>query len=267
MITYKETLITPQMAKELLAGNDHNRRIKAPVVLRYAYDIINGRWVSETGEAIKISVSGKVLDGQHRLHAIIKANKAVSMCIAYGCSDDIFTVLDTGSMRNASDVFKIRDVKNGNNIPSILGTYNQLNANRKGSIQKNYKSTNAMLLAQYELSPEYWQEVSRKSQNWYHSFSRVLSPSQIGGFYAHFSDISNDDADVFIDQLCTGRDLQSNAILLLRVKLTDDKIATRKMGVTLKYALIIKAWNAFRTKQALKILKYDMQRDEYPIAL
>jgi hypothetical protein len=77
------------------------------VVNRYAQDILAGRWKEDTGEVIKVSKSGIVLDGQHRLYAIVKANTPIFLHIAYGIDDSVSDVLDTGSVRSASDVFKL----------------------------------------------------------------------------------------------------------------------------------------------------------------
>jgi hypothetical protein len=109
MLEFKKELITPSRAKELLEANINNRRVKDEVVNRYAQDILAGRWKEDTGEVIKISKSGIVLDGQHRLYAIIKANTPIFLHIVYGIDDSVSDVLDTGSVRSASDVFKLNN--------------------------------------------------------------------------------------------------------------------------------------------------------------
>ena len=68
-------LITPSIAKGLLESNTKNRGINELVVSRYANDILKGNWKEDTGEAIKISKMNIILDGQHRLCAIVKANQ------------------------------------------------------------------------------------------------------------------------------------------------------------------------------------------------
>ena len=107
MLEFKKELITPSRAKELLEANINNRRVKNEVVNRYAQDILAGRWKEDTGEVIKISKSGIVLDGQHRLYAIVKSNTPIFLHIAYGVDDSVSDVLDTGSVRSATDVFRL----------------------------------------------------------------------------------------------------------------------------------------------------------------
>ena len=68
----KKVLITPKLAKELLLKNNSNRRITKSFVTTYANDMREGRWKGNTAEFIKIADDGDILDGQHRLLAIIE---------------------------------------------------------------------------------------------------------------------------------------------------------------------------------------------------
>jgi hypothetical protein len=266
-LSYKEELITPTRAKELLEANIKNRLVKPVRVNLYANDIINGRWKENTGESIKISKTGLILDGQHRLHAIIKANKPVLMLIISGIEDSAFDVIDTGSSRNASDVFKIADVQNGSTIPSIIQFYNLLNDGKKPNTQINRKSTNGMLLEQYNDNPEFWQNIARQAHSMYKSFAKILVPSFIGGFHAYFYKINPERAESFMKQLTTGIDVENNTIVLLRNKLMQDKMSNRKMQSSYKMALIIKTWNCFIRGESIKVLKFDSVRDEFPKAV
>ena len=63
-------LITPAMATELLKTNSNNRPVKEKRILKYAKDMLEGNWIAETGETIKVLLNGKLGDGQHRLMAV-----------------------------------------------------------------------------------------------------------------------------------------------------------------------------------------------------
>ena len=267
MLEFKKELVTPASARKYLDANTANRRVKQPLVLRYANDMLNGRWKEDTAEVIKISKSGVVLDGQHRLYAVTKSNMSVYFHIAKGLNDDVFDVLDTGSSRNASDVFKVKGIKNESQIPSIISMYNLLKLGKRVGVQKNYKPTNAVILEQYYKDELFWQEVTRQSQLWYKSFAKIIRPSIIGGFYAFLSEIGGERGYDFMKQFTTGIGIENNVISLLRNKFMQDKMSPRKMPPTLKMALIIKAWNLFVKNQEIKLLKFDMQRDEFPTAI
>ena len=75
MITTKVEKITPELAREYLKKNtDNYRKLARGTVRNYAEDIKNGRW-ELNGETIVFAESGVLQDGQHRLAAIIQANK------------------------------------------------------------------------------------------------------------------------------------------------------------------------------------------------
>ena len=268
MIKFEKILITPAKAKEYLEANIGNRRIKQPVVLKYANDIIANRWFEDTGESIKIGKTGRILDGQHRLHAIIKANKSIYLHVVTNLEEDVFKVIDTGTTRNATDVFKIEGIKNENKLPSIISFFNLLEAGKKHkSLHVHERLTNAMLLDQYYEDENFWQSVSRNAFNWYLGFAKILTPAFIGGFYAHFYKLNNDKAHSFMLQLTSGINVENETILLLRNKLIADKVSIKKMPQTLKMALVIKTWNCFITGKTTKFLKFDSTREEYPKAI
>jgi hypothetical protein len=266
MVNFKKELITPAYAKELLEKNTCNRRLKLANILKYAKDIANGQW-RETGEAIKFSKTNVLLDGQHRLLAVIKANVPTYFHIAFGLEDSTLPFLDTGSSRSAADVFKIKGIKYSNKIPSIIAFYNLLSDGKFNRLQKNYKANNNELLEQYELEANYWEVIARQSDNYYTAFSKALSPSHIGGFSAFFYELNETKGLAFMYQLCTGLSIDNNVVALLRNKLYSDKIAVRKMPLNLKIALVIKTWNFFVSNQTVKFLKFDMEREEYPVAI
>ena len=232
--------------------------------MRYAQDMIEGRWKEDTCELIKVSKRGVLLDGQHRLLAVVKSNKPIYFHVGYDLPDDVFDVLDTGSIRNASDTFLIKGIKHQNAIPSMINIYTALKNGYSILPQKNYRPTNSILLELYYKDEVFWQGVSTKALSWYQSFAKILSPSTMGGLYALLSEINEHDADRFFSQLATGLNIENISINLLRQKLMQDKMAPRKMTATLRHALIIKAWNCFRKNEEIKVLKFDMVRDKFP---
>lgn len=104
----KSVIITPKMAKELLATNhEKNRKIKPQVVQAYKRQMEKGLWRTNTGEGIKISDSEKLINGQHRLEAIIEFGKPVEMLIFYGIPEESMTCIDDGVKRSLTDAMMI----------------------------------------------------------------------------------------------------------------------------------------------------------------
>ena len=68
--------LTPELATKLLARNTHNRTISSSRIRQYAADMAAGNWAFN-GEAIKVSEGGQILDGQHRLRAVIESDVTI----------------------------------------------------------------------------------------------------------------------------------------------------------------------------------------------
>jgi hypothetical protein len=74
-IETKMMWVTPEIAKKYLERNTENRTLRPHWVNTLALAIKNNEFIT-THQSIAFSKSGRLLDGQHRLHAIIQANKA-----------------------------------------------------------------------------------------------------------------------------------------------------------------------------------------------
>jgi hypothetical protein len=94
--------MTPEMAKNILNGNTGNRNIRTRWVEDLADIIRNNQW-QLTHQSIAISKTGRLLDGQHRLSAIVLANTAVPVLITENCDEKSFAFIDKGVKRNLSD--------------------------------------------------------------------------------------------------------------------------------------------------------------------
>jgi hypothetical protein len=260
-------LISPAYAKELLENNTANRRANKDFVHRYANDMKEGRWNEGTGETIKIASDGTIIDGQHRLMAVIMSKKPIYFIVAKGVDKSVMTVIDTGKSRNATDVFSINKIENYNKIPSMISLYESLKMGYQyttGTAKKYL--TNDILLSLYNERPNYWQQISKTTTNWYMSFSRILSPSLIGGLYATFKELDEDMAYSFFSMLCSGMDVTNKSIILLRNRLIQDKMSNTKMQLGQKIALIIKVWNFYRTDVEAKVIKYNPSVEDFPTA-
>ena len=96
-------LVTPEMATKYLCFNEQNRRVRPGWVNYLAYVIRNGEWKA-THQGIAFSESGRLLDGQHRLMAIVKADISVNMLVTYGLDDQTFSAIDNGIKRTDEDL-------------------------------------------------------------------------------------------------------------------------------------------------------------------
>jgi hypothetical protein len=89
-------------AAELLTLSRGNRKLRSQHVEWLARQILEGCW-RLTHQAIAISASNRLLDGHHRLHAIVRAKQPVLLAMSYGWADDVWDALDCGVVRLAQD--------------------------------------------------------------------------------------------------------------------------------------------------------------------
>jgi hypothetical protein len=99
-------IIDPEIARRYLGYNTANRRVKSGVVERYARDMESGNWL-KTHEGIAFSEDGELVDGQHRLLAVIKSGKNVGMTVTTGIPKAAKLVIDQGSKREAHDSIRL----------------------------------------------------------------------------------------------------------------------------------------------------------------
>lgn len=102
----RKELITPEIAKEMLATNYRNRPLRESVVNDYVRMFRNGEFVEESPNTISINTKGKLIDGQHRLTAIIRLGISVWLYVARDVPDN--AVIDRGMMRALQDSLYMR---------------------------------------------------------------------------------------------------------------------------------------------------------------
>jgi hypothetical protein len=101
-------LLTPEDAQKLIAVSEGQiqRALKRTVVERLVHAIQTGQW-RETHQGIALDSDGRVIDGQHRLHAISRAGVPVRIVIARDVPSAAFDVIDTGTPRSPGDILRI----------------------------------------------------------------------------------------------------------------------------------------------------------------
>ena len=102
-------LITPQVAAEWLQGRTHQRALRDSVVDRYARVMKAGGW-RLTHQGIAFDESGMLIDGQHRLWAIVLSGVSVWMMVHRGQPRSNALAFDSGETRRADDNVNISGV-------------------------------------------------------------------------------------------------------------------------------------------------------------
>ncbi len=96
-------LVTPELAEQYLLAHVKNRPLRRKHVDDIAAAITRGEWIpSHLGVAF--DTRGHLIDGRHRLHAIIKAGIPVALNVSFNCAPESYKIIDTNLRRQMSDI-------------------------------------------------------------------------------------------------------------------------------------------------------------------
>jgi hypothetical protein len=125
--------ITPAKALEWLENaNIRNRPVCQSHVNKLARDLKSGQW-RPTHEGIAFDVHGVLLDGQHRLWAIVESRTPLQTLVFYNVPRDSIMVINGGRIRTVVDRLKL--------------------ANRDGNVSSHHTSTLRAMLGGYGALP------------------------------------------------------------------------------------------------------------------
>lgn len=139
--------ISPAVAKYILAKmNTKNRPMQHHHWGRIGYQITNNIF-ELTGDTIKFSESGRLLDGQHRLEAAAKSNRTLKTHVVFGLDEAIFDVVDQGKKRSPSDVLTLCGVKNASIVAGAIRQFLLFSSGTKGNDLKTLSARRIRELA------------------------------------------------------------------------------------------------------------------------
>lgn len=97
--------VSPAKAEKWLEeANIGNRSLSIPHVERLARDMKAGAW-GDTPEPIAFDSNGRLIDGQHRLAAVVKSGVTICFWVATNCHLDAQKYLDAGRRRSLADAY------------------------------------------------------------------------------------------------------------------------------------------------------------------
>lgn len=98
--------ITAKQAEKYLQFNTSNRPLRKSLVAQYARDMASGNW-RLTHQGVAFNCDGTLLDGQHRLAAVVQSGATVQMLVARGVDSRSQLVMDDHAKRSAGDALSL----------------------------------------------------------------------------------------------------------------------------------------------------------------
>lgn len=255
-ITVGIETITPEAAAQMLENSVGNfRKIDRGRVAKYAAEMSDGKWLFN-GETIKLNGTC-VIDGQHRLAAIVKSGVTVECLVIRNLDKMTGVTIDCGKGRTLSDWVKYRGIKNAVSVTSMARNVVLYNAGRWGSqsVSSGYtkdsdiieyiESHNDQLQGAHHLSDPCAAIIPR-------SFLGALLVIACGGR----SPSENNMCKWFCTALHTGSGLnEGEPVLVLRNKMIGVE-KSRRESLFLQKMVLTLAWNKTIKGERVKILKY-----------
>lgn len=249
-VEMKRVTITPELAQQWLDSNPDDRSVRDHHVAKLARDMERGEW-KLNGDPIRFNPAGQRIDGQHRLHAVVKAGVTIDTFIAVNVPDDAHHTIDTGKARTLSDVLKYRKESNFAVLAATLRLYwHYLNGSLRGNTAEPAASECLDLL---DANPGL-----RDSAAVAIALKKVSRQARICAV-AHYllTEVDAAEAAGFFERLQDGAKLEEDSGVL---KLREWLITERSKNATPAYslALYIKAWNSYITGNPVKTLRWQM---------
>lgn len=264
--TVDVVMVTPKTAKQWLKNNTRNRRLNNTTVDRFANEMKAGAW-RLNGETVKFDNFGTLLDGQHRLHAVIKYGHPIRFHVVYNlpAEDDLFTTIDTGTPRSNASALGLAGVKNASTVASSIAFMKATTGGDNGYI--NAKVSNSEVLDRYRRNPGKWDEIAKIVND--NALRGFLRKPALGFFLWQAMDVDKEAALQFVDMLKTGANLtEKHPVLTLRNALFAPTHETNNKLIRFnQYSKVCRAWNAWRSGKTLGYFKNSDHPMHTPIKL
>lgn len=135
--------ITPAKARRMLESNyEHQRHLRSSHVERLAQQMERGLFDGQNGQTIVLNGSDRLIDGQHRLAAIVQSGKPQKILIVRGASSKAFETID--------------NIEAARTIENYYEIHGQEHAKVSSQVARwvyNYEHYNGEIIKTPELSP------------------------------------------------------------------------------------------------------------------
>jgi hypothetical protein len=241
--------INPELAKSYLAKMGKNRHVTQHHLMSLVRDMKAGRWVFN-GDPIRFN-GEKLIDGQHRLNALIQSGKTLEFVVIRQLPKDAFDTIDIGRRRSTADYLGMA----GHHYPQRLSS-----AARWYLAYKRYQNFGSHEPITNNEKLEIVKEVPQLATyvQGYTAGGRPplpMSAAMLATCHLLFWERAKAPADEFMDGVVTGLELKSGdpratarnwVIRRPRVRHGSYNPFTVEAG-----NLLIRAWNAWRGGEQL----------------
>jgi hypothetical protein len=252
--------ISPDYASFLLEGNTRNRKISRTHVKALASAMTDGRF-KYNGDTLKVDRNGNLVDGQHRLEAIIESGTTQMMSVVSGLDPEVFHTIDQGKKRNTGDLLSVINSSRGNcNVMAAAAKW--LVIFEKRLLPSKHKflvdGRHDLFIECFEKNEVLLYEGARYGHK--KTLKRVVSESTSAAVFCHYAKEDYSRTVEFFEDI-TSMQPKIMLAIMLRARLDDNKMAKSKMKRDEIPCLFMKALRKFLDGQEVKQLKFAANED------
>lgn len=253
----KREQVTPAIAREWLKKNASNRSVRRRHVEALARAMKAGRWKFNY-ETIIFSDTGRLLNGQHRLEAVILSGVSIEIGVVRNAPEDIYTTLDQGTRRRASDDLQAAGHVNTQRLAAtarIVIMWDEALPTKSSGIDK---TEIVDFVTQHPDLADFVSMVNGRKGGGAGDLIPVSALAAVGWMATHTPEYKAK-FDEFLEKLNSGAELESDSpVLVLRNYGINVRRGHTLQGVTW-FGLVATAWNDFVNNRPRKIFRPENQ--------
>ena len=259
-------MITPEIAKSWLKRNDKNRTFSRDSARALSSEMTRGFWKAN-GESIVFDRGGVLIDGQHRLQAVLNSGHEYLCAVVTGVESEVRPTVDTGKKRSAGNNLQMAQEVNAAVLAATLMLWKGYDA-RDVRAMTHPSQAAPEARASIPRIMEYLQEwpgireaVSATLPLRAAGKGRALVPSSevaLVWFAIVESGATKERAAEFLGSVLSGYNLaEDNPIIGLRRRLIDNIGPGQRFDKRERLALVFKTWLLWSTGQTRRVIRWE----------
>lgn len=247
-VTTEIMVVTPEKAKDWLDNNNsHNREIRQSRVDQYTMDMLAERWVFN-GESIQFDSNDVLLNGQHRLLAVVQACTPQRFLVVRGLEPVAQFTMDQGTRRSPSEQIQLAGFQVDNTGAAAVRVYLRWQQGKLFDDHNRSMLTTSEVLEYIQDNPSLPGRLADFSTAGYKRIPTY--PRLVFAVALKLQEVDAGDAGDFLGSLLSGVGLVENSpILALRGRL--ERIRATRIPERDIIAYFVMAWNAYRSSRPL----------------
>jgi hypothetical protein len=201
-IAWNAIHIDPALAAHLFAQNRDNNRGKHDQHLDLLVsDLRDDRWRLTPGPVV-FDEDGRLIDGQHRLLAIMRSGVPAWTVVTFGWDRETIHFLDLGAKRTGGDMLRINDVKHSGLVSSTISRrFRYGDALVSGHRMVNSVISVPAVEAEFANDNAFWVHAAKVGHETHTSLRRGLTATVFAVVAALIEEVHPGTAEPFFDEV------------------------------------------------------------------